>query len=423
MDITGLSASSPQLDLDFVRGQFPAFAHPETGRWAHLENAGGSYVPSQVIDRFTDLLSFHKTQPNWDFGPSQRATAAIEQSRVAMAATFNADPDEIHFGPSTTQNTYVLARSMRHDWVEGDEIVVTNQDHEANIGAWRSLAETGIVVREWGVDPATGLLDLSDLKPLINDRTRLVAVTHVSNVAATVNPIREVADLVHGVGGVVVVDGVSYAPHAPIDVRAFDCDVYLYSAYKTFGPHLGMMYTRQSLLESLHHEGHWFNESKLSTRLTPAGPDHVEIGAAGGIIDYYEAIHRHHFSEKVGAIDLVARIGEVFALFAAHEQRLMTPLIEFLVERDGVTIVGSESSDHSVRAPTVAFHSSKVLSVDIYTALINAEISCGYGHFYARRLVEALGLDPEDGVVRLSMAHYNTHTDITRAITTLNQVL
>jgi len=411
------------LDTDFVRRQFPAFGHPETGKWAHLENAGGSYVPSQVIDRFTNLLSFHKTQPNWDFAPSQRATEAIEQSRVEMAATFNAAPEDIHFGPSTTQNTYVLARSMRHGWSEDDEIVVTNQDHEANIGAWRSLAETGIVVREWSVDPGTGLLDVSDLESLITDRTRLVAVTHASNVAATINPVRAVADLVHAVGGVLVVDGVSYAPHARIDVRALDCDVYLYSAYKTFGPHLGMMYTRRSLLESLHHEGHWFNEPILSTRLTPAGPDHVEIGASGGIVDYYEEIHRHHFGAGEGASDLVGRIGEVFALFAAHEQALMTPLIDFLGGRDGVTIVGSPSSDHSVRAPTVAFHSQKVSSADVYKALIDAQVSCGHGHFYARRLVEALGLDPNDGVVRLSMVHYNTPSEITRAISTLNQVL
>jgi len=417
------NAVSATLDADFVRGQFPAFSHPETSRWAHLENAGGSYVPRQVIDRFTDLLSFHKTQPNWDFAPSQMATAAIEQSRIAMAATFNADSDEIHFGPSTTQNTYVLSRSMRHGWVDGDEIIVTNQDHEANIGAWRSLAEAGVVVREWSVDPATGLLDIADLEPLINERTRLVAVTHASNVAATINPVRRVADLVHAVGGVVVVDGVSYAPHAPIDVRELDCDIYLYSAYKTFGPHLGMMYTRRSLLESLHHEGHWFNESSLSTRLTPAGPDHVEIGASGGIVDYYEEIHRHHFGEEHSGSDLVGRIREVFSLFTAHEQKLMTPLVEFLTNRDGLTIVGSESTDHSVRAPTVAFHSDNVSSANIYRALIDAGISCGHGHFYARRLVEALGLDPEDGVVRLSLVHYNTPADITRAISTLNQIL
>lgn len=412
----------PSLDIDFVRRQFPAFSHPETGRWAHLENAGGSYVPSQVIEKITDLFSFRKTQPGWDFAASQSAARAMERSRQLMAATFNADPDEIHFGPSTSQNTYVLARALRHAWRSGDEIIVTNQDHEANVGSWRRLEETGIVVRQWSVDPATGLLDIADLQDLINSRTRLVAITHASNVAATINPVRRVADLVHAVGGLVVVDGVSYAPHSFVDVRALDCDVYLYSAYKTFGPHIGMMYTRRSLLDSVHHEGHYFNEAKSSTRLTPAGPDHVEIGAAGGIIDYYDAVHAHHFGTDSG-LSTAERMRDVFGLFAAHEQKLMQPVVDFLVARDDVTLVGSQSADHTVRAPTFGFYSSKVSSADIYAALINAEVACGHGHFYAHRLVTALGLEPEDGVVRLSMVHYNTLDDITRALEVLNQFL
>ncbi len=421
-----MPGSSLDLDLDFVRRQFPSFSHPETGRWAHLGNAGGSYVPSQVIDKVTELFSFHKAQPGWGNAPSKRAAEAIDRSRELMADTFNADSDEIHFGPSTTQNTYVLARALRYGWDEGDEIVVTDQDHEANIGSWRRLAETGIVVKQWSVHPATGLLDITDLEALITNRTRLVAVTHASNVVATINPVRRVADLVHAVGGIVVVDGVSYAPHAPVDVKALDCDVYLYSAYKTFGPHLGMMYTRRSLLESVHHEGHYFNESKLSTRLTPAGPDHVEIGASGGIVDYYEAIHAHHFGPDAGAggaVDRTGRIAEVFALFATHEQTLMQPLFDFLAARDGVRLVGIGSADHAVRAPTFGFHSEKVTSADVYSALTASEVSCGHGHFYSHRLITALGLEPDDGVVRLSLVHYNTADDVDRALEALDPVL
>jgi len=417
-------AGETTLDVDFVRSQFPAFSHPETGRWAHLENAGGSYVPVQVIDKVTDLFSFHKTQPGWDFAPSARAGEAIERSRRLMASTFNADPDEIHFGPSTTQNIYVLARALRRAWSDGDEIIVTNQDHEANIGSWRRLSESGIVVKEWSVDPLTGLLDIADLETLITSRTRLVAVTHASNVVATINPVRRVADMVHAVGGIVVVDGVSFAPHSVVDVRALDCDVYLYSAYKTFGPHVGMMFTRRELLESVHNEGHYFNESKLSTRLTPAGPDHVEIGACGGIVDYYEMIHAHHFgSSDVAASGRVDRIAAVFSLIADYEQALMQPLVDFLVARDGVVLAGSHSADHAVRAPTLGFHSKKVASVEVYNALIAAEVSCGHGHFYAHRLVTALGLDPEDGMVRLSMVHYNTAEDVSRALTVLDSIL
>ena len=208
------------LDLDFVRAQFPAFAHPEMGQWAHLENAGGSYCPSQVVDLLADLFAHAKCQPNWDFGPSVVATEAMDRSRAVMAELFAADEGEIHFGPSTSQNTYVLAKAMRPMWDDGDEIIVTGQDHEANQGAWRRLADTGIVVKEWAVDPESGLLNPTDLDELITARTRLLAVTHASNIAATINPVRALADRVHAVGGHIVVDGVSYAPHGLPDVAA-----------------------------------------------------------------------------------------------------------------------------------------------------------------------------------------------------------
>ncbi len=407
-----------RLDLDFIRAQFPSLTDSPTREWAHLENAGGSYVPSQVIDLITELFSHAKCQPSWDFGPSVLATEAMDRSRLVMAELFNAGLDEIHFGPSTSQNTYVLAHAFRAGWSEGDEIIVTNQDHEANSGVWRRLADTGIVVREWQADPVTGRLDVADVAVLINERTRLLAVTHASNVAASVNPIRELADMVHAVGGRIVVDGVSYAPHALVDVKALDCDVYLYSAYKTFGPHIGMMYTRADLLDEIAHQGHYFNAGISSTKLTPAGPDHAMIGAAAGIGDYFDAIHSHHF--EATDTGRFARTSELFDLFAAHEESLVAPLLAFLRDRDGVRIVGAPEADHTIRAPTIAFASERHSSAEIYAALIDAKVSCGHGHFYAHRLVTALGLEPEDGVVRLSAVHYNTAVEIDRALEVLD---
>ena len=409
------------LDLEFVRAQFPSLVDPPAADWAHLENAGGSYCPRQVVDLLVALFSQAKCQPGWGFGPSVAATEAMDRSRSVMAELFNAGSDEIHFGPSTSQNTYVLAQAFRPLWGAGDEVIVTNQDHEANSGVWRRLADTGIVVREWQVDPVTGLLDPADCEALINDRTRLLAVTHASNVAATVNPIRRLAERIHAVGGHVVVDGVSYAPHALPDVVELDCDVYLYSAYKTYGPHIGMMYTRAGLLEQLAHQGHYFNEPILSTRVTPAGPDHAVIGAAAGIVDYYDAIHHKHFDRDPGSG--LERAREVFGLFADHEEELMAPLVSFLADRDGVNLVGAPSSDHRVRAPTIAFHTERASSAEIYRALIDARVSCGHGHFYAHRLVSALGLDPDDGVVRLSLVHYNSPAEVDRALGVLAAVV
>lgn len=409
------------LDVDFVRSQFPAFAHPETGRWAHLENAGGSYAAGQVIDTLHHFFVATKVQPYWDFGPSAEAGEAMDRARTRLAATFNASPGEIHFGPSTTMNTYVLAHALRAGMGEGHEVIVTSQDHEANIGAWRRLSATGIKVREWAVDPTTGLLDPADLDELINDRTRVLAVTHASNLAATINPVAELAERVHAAGGLIVVDGVSHAPHDAIDVQALDCDVYLYSSYKTFGPHQGMMYVRRSLLETVENQNHDFNGSTLEYRLVPAGPQHAEIAASAGILDYYDAVHAHHFDH--GPDDDVDLMRSVFGLFRAHEAEMMAPMVRLLTSRDGVHLMGALSADPDVRHPTLAFWSERRSSAEISAALTEAMVSCGHGSFYAPRLVRAVGLDPDDGVVRLSMVHYNTADEVARALEVLDAVL
>jgi len=406
------------LDLDFVRAQFPVFSHPESANWAHLENAGGSYVPDQVISLLQDFFITSKVQPYWDFGPSAKAGEAMDRSLELIPSTFNADRDEVHFGPSTSQNTYVLAQALRPSWDTGDEIIVTNQDHEANIGAWRRLEMTGINVIEWGVDPETGLLDISEVRDLINDRTRLLAVTHASNLAATINPISELAELIHDVGGILVTDGVSYAPHAAIDVKDLDCDVYLYSTYKTYGPHVGLMFTSDVVLERISNQGHFFNAQNPTSRLTPAGPDHSAVAACAGMVDYYDDVFKHHFGHAVET-PLRDRITRVFELFGQHEQKLMTPLVDYISSREDFRLIGSQSSDHTVRAPTVAFHSYSRSSHEIYSALVEAGVSCGHGNFYAHRLVEAIDLDPEDGVVRLSLVHYNTSEEVAKALSVL----
>jgi cysteine desulfurase family protein (TIGR01976 family) len=410
-----------QLDVDFVRSQFPAFADPRLRDWAHLENAGGSYVPAQVVSTLTDFYVGSKVQPYYAGDPSARAGAAMDRAKALLPATLNADPDEVMLGPSTSQNTYVLAQAIGETLAAGDEVVVTNQDHEANIGAWRRLARAGAVVREWAVDPRTGLLDLADLRPLLTERTRLVALTHASNIAATVNPVREVADLVHAVGGRLVVDGVSYAPHAAVDVRALDCDFYLYSAYKTYGPHVGVMYARASELARLPNQGHFFNADKPTYRLTPAGPDHAEVAAAAGVVDYYRSVHAHH-GGSAGDDDLTAVRG-AYALFGAHEQELMAPVIELLAGREGVRLVGDTSASHERRLPTFSFHSERRSSEAVLAALVAGGVNAGSGHFYAYRLMQALGLDPADGVVRVSLVHYNTRAEVDRALEILDTVL
>jgi cysteine desulfurase family protein (TIGR01976 family) len=423
-----------ELDVDFVRSQFPAFTDPDPAAghpdgWVHLENAGGSYLPRQVVDRYRRYLAGLRVQPGAPAGPAQAAAEAMDEARRLVPATFNAEPGtagegDVHIGPSTSQNTHVLAQAFRSMLRTGDEVIVTNQDHEANIGAWRRLASTGITVREWSVDPATGLLDPADLEALLGPETRLVCMTHASNLAATVNPIRRVADAAHRVGARLVVDGVSWAPHGVVDVVDLDCDVYLYSAYKTYGPHQGLMWTRAGLAEDLGNQGHWFNAGNPSARLSPAGPDHASVAALAGMVHYYEELHRHHFGPSTGSPDdttsIAGRIARVFGLFEAHEEGLMAPLLTFLSDR-GLRIVGSTSTSRGVRAPTVAFDPDPVGGAAVVESLARAGVGVGHGDFYARRLCDALGL--ADGVVRISAVHYNTIDEIERTVEALDRVL
>ena len=201
------------MDLAFIRGQFPAFAEPSLAGFAHFENAGGSYACGPVIERLDRYYRETKLQPYYGFEPSRTAGQQMDQARSRMAAWLNVASNEVNFGPSTSQNTYVVAQALRQQLRPGDEIIITNQDHEANIGVWRRLEADGVVIREWQVNPETAELDPTGLDKLLNDRTRVVAFTHCSNIVGSIHPVREWADKIHAVGALAIVDGVSYAGH------------------------------------------------------------------------------------------------------------------------------------------------------------------------------------------------------------------
>ena len=204
-----MTADTPMLDLDFCRAQFP----PLKSGWAYFENAGGSYVPQGVIDLVNAHLSESKNQPHPHFPSGKAAYERMEEGQAKLAQMIGAERDEIVVGPSTTLNVYVLAQALRPLFQAGDEIVVTNQDHEANGGAWRRLAEFGLEIKEWQIDPETGLLETDELDRLLSPRTKLVCFPHVSNVVGAINPVAEIAAKAHEVGAMVCVDGVAYAAH------------------------------------------------------------------------------------------------------------------------------------------------------------------------------------------------------------------
>ena len=264
------------LDVAFARSHFPAFSDPSLDGWAFFENAGGSYTCGQVIERLTDFYTRCKVQPYGPYPAAQKGGSMMDESYRRLAEYLNVDSTEVNFGPSTTQNTYVLAKAFREIFSEGDEIIVTNQDHEANSGAWRRLEQVGITIREWSVDRDTGMLDINDLDALINDKTRLLAFPHCSNIVAHVNPVASICAKARDAGVTTVVDGVSYAGHGLPDVDALGADIYLFSLYKTYGPHQGLMVIREPTLDKLNNQSHFFNadypQKKLCLLYTSPSP-------------------------------------------------------------------------------------------------------------------------------------------------------
>ncbi|KPQ08420.1 MAG: Selenocysteine lyase [Rhodobacteraceae bacterium HLUCCA12] len=406
-----------QLDIDFVRAQFPAFDEPSLQGQAFFENAGGSYTCRPVIDRLTRYYHSRKVQPYGPYAASQLAGDEMDEARTRLAAMMGVETDELSFGPSTTANTYVLAQAFRQHLKPGDAIIVTDQDHEANTGPWRRLADSGIELREWKIDPSTGHLPLDRLQALLDERVKLVCFPHCSNVVAELNPVAEIVAMAHGVGAVTCVDGVSYAPHGLPDVGALGTDIYLFSAYKTYGPHQGLMVIRRELGFALPNQAHYFNADTLYKRFTPAGPDHAQIAASAGMADYIDALAAHHGG---AALDARGRAGLAHDLMRGHETRLLQTLLDYLGNRNELRVLGPR--DAKTRAPTVAIQTDRP-GLEIAQALAAQGIMAGGGSFYADRALTAQGADPVHGVLRLSFVHYTSPDELDQVIGALDRVL
>ena len=405
------------VDIEWVRSQFPAFAEPTLEGWAFFENAGGSYPCRPVVERLERFYRTRKVQPYAPYPASELAGAEMDEARARLAGMLGVATEEVSFGPSTTQNTYVLAQAVRR-WIgPGQAIVVTNQDHEANSGPWRRLAQDGIEVREWRVDPVTGSLDPEDLRRMLAaGDVALVCFPHCSNVVAEINDVAAITALAHAAGARVCVDGVSYAPHGFPDVGGLGCDAYVFSAYKTYGPHQGIMVIRRDWGFELPNQGHHFNGDTLYKRFTPAGPDHAQVAASAGMADYMEALAGHHGGGTGAA---AARLAH--DLMRRQEVALIQPLLDFLAERNDVRLIGPRRAGE--RAPTVAADVNGRAGEDVARALAAYRIMAGGGNFYAQRPLEAMGIDPEKGVLRMSFVHYTTAGEVARLIAALEAVL
>ncbi len=399
------------LDIDYVRSQFPALS----SGYAYLDNAGGSAVLKPVAERITDYLLNSAVQLGASYSESVDAGARVMQARESVAQLINARyPEECVMGGSTTHLLQILCRAIAPSINPGDEIIVTNCDHEANIGPWvRLCEERGATLRVWAVNAQSMDLELADLDALLSDKTRYVAMTHASNILGSVNPVAEVARRVHTVGGKVCVDAVAYAPHRLVDVQASGADYYVFSFYKTFGPHFAVLWGHREALLELPSLNHFFiGQEVIPYKLQPGNLNYELSYGCIGISDYLIDIGR-----RLGASGSERQLMQAaFDAFEVQEDLLAETLLAFLRETPGVRIIGKSRVTDGDRVPTISFVVEGIQSEAIVRRVDNHRMGIRFGDFYARRLIEQLGLTPYGGVVRVSIAHYNSVDELNRLV-------
>ena len=408
-----------KLDIDYVRSQFPAFKDPLSKDWSFFENAGGSYVPQNVINKLTEFMTSTKVQPYAEYPMSKIAGENMDRATSLFASMINAKKKEILIGGSTSINLYVLSNALKKYISPGDEIIVTNQDHEANISPWRRLKDDGANIIEWKFSLDNHELEISELENLITSKTKILAVTHCSNIIGSINNLQEICKLAHKNNIIVIGDGVSYAPHGFPDVKELDVDFYTFSLYKTYGPHLALLYGKEEILKDLPNQNHEFLKGEFPYTINPGGPNHEELVSLIGIYEYFNNLYNHHFNEK--NVSIRNRIKKINNLISNHEENLANPILKYLKSREDIILIGKDNVNNKDRAPTISFVSKSKTSKKISDILIENKIATRNDNFYAWRCLNALGIDTNDGVVRISLTHYNKISEVNYLLKILNE--
>ncbi len=409
-----------KLDVNYVRTQFPAFKDKLSKDWSFFENAGGSYVPQTVIDKLTYFMTSTKVQPYADYPMSKIAGENMDKSIELFAKMINAKNNEILIGGSTSINLYVLSNALKKYIQPGDEVIVTNQDHEANISPWRKLKNHGAKIVEWKFSLEDHELEISELENIINKKTKILAVTHCSNIVGSVNNLKKICDLAHKNNIIVIGDGVSYAPHGFPDVKELDVDFYTFSLYKTYGPHLALLYGKEEILKDLPNQNHEFLNGQYPYTLNPGGPNHEELVSLIGIYEYLENIYSYHYDDDNSSI--LEKIKKINNLISNHEEEIANPILKYLFERKDFNLIGKKIITKKNRAPTISFTSKIRTSKEISNILLENKIATRNDNFYAWRCLKHLGIDTNDGVVRLSMTHYNNMDETNNVIKALDKI-
>lgn len=407
------------MDVEAVRGHFPGLG----GGSILLENAGGSQVPECVADAVRDHLLHDYCQLGAGYPASDRATETVERAHRFMDRFVNGDGlGRVVLGSSCTSLMHVLAGSLGRTLRDGDEIVVCEQGHEANIGCWLDLERLGARIRWWRVDPATGSLDLDDLRELVGERTRIVAFPHVSNLLGEIVDVAEATRIVHAAGGRVVVDGVAYAPHRAIDVRAWKVDYYAWSTYKVYGPHMGALFGRTEAFAELRGPNHFFiPDDEIPYKFELGGASHEGCAGLCALAPYLGRLVGER-GTAAGNCDH-ATVRAAFDRMTELERPVQDRLMERLRRHEGVQVIGPESADVDRRVATVSFVHRDVDPLRIVAAAHEAGVGIRNGHMYAHRLCTAMRIEPEPGVVRVSAVHYNVPEEVDHLMDALDPVL
>ena len=361
-----------------------------------------------------------KVQPYAEYPMSKTAGENMDRATELFAKMINAKKNEIIIGGSTSINLYVLSNALKKYISKGDEIIVTNQDHEANISPWRKLKNIDAKISEWQIDKNTHELNTSDLEKIINDRTKILAVTHCSNIVGSINNLKKICEIAHKKNIIVIGDGVSYAPHGFPDVKELGVDFYTFSLYKTYGPHLALLYGREEILKDLPNQNHEFLEGQYPYTINPGGPNHEELVSLIGIYEYLDELYNHHF--KKDNLEILHKIKKINDLISKHEEYIANPLLKYISERDDLNLIGKKEIANKNRAPTIAFTSKNISSKNFSDFLVQNNIATRNDNFYAWRCLDALGIDRDDGVIRLSLVHYNSIEEVNKLIKILDKI-
>jgi len=408
-----MDAADPSV-RERIRSFFPALGAPTV----YLDNAGGSQVPRVVADAMRDYMLSTYVQLGADYEVSKRSTRTVSDAHAFVKRLVGGEgAGEVALGSSSTALCHLLADAYaRAGAGQRNEIVVAESGHEANVGAWTRLEQRGWRIRWWRIDPDSHETRIEDLESLLSDRTRLVAFPHVSNLLGGIEDVCEITRRAHAAGARVVVDGVAYAPHRAMDVGAWGVDWYVYSTYKVYGPHMAALYGTHEAFAEVEGPNHFFIPPKeIPYKFELGGASHEGCAGLLALRDYLRALVGDAGAEASSEPIDRAAIERAFERMTALELPLQRRLISYLREKAGVRIIGPATDDAS-RVATVSFVREGSSSRRIAEAGNAEGLGFRYGHFYAYRLCEALGLEPEDGVVRVSLVHYNTLAEVDRLI-------